>query len=130
MIISFSITSKLAKEKGVDDPLLTGTKTVTRRLWKQSTAEKYQRIFKNQEVVYAWDNAPYVLGSKQIATIILTHQPYQEKLGDMPENDLLAEGGLWGTKDEFIRCVCKGKPNPDLVVWVCRFKVVNIIRTL
>ncbi|MCT7953376.1 hypothetical protein NG798_26610 [Ancylothrix sp. C2] len=127
MILSFSITSKLAKEKGMDDPLLTGTKTVTRRLWKPATAEKYQRIFHHQEIVRAWNNAPYVPGSHHIADIILTHIPYQEKLMDMPESDLLAEGGLWGTKDEFIRCVCRGKPNPDLVVWVCRFKIVSFL---
>lgn len=124
MILSFSITSKLAKEKGVDDPLLTGQKTVTRRLWKQTTAEKYQRIFHEQKLIHAWNNAPYVPDSKQIASIILTAAPYQEKLGDMPESDLLAEGGLWATKDDFIRCVCSGKPNPDLVVWVCRFRKV------
>ena len=124
MILSFSITSKLAKEKGVADPLLTGTKTVTRRLWKPATAEKYQRIFHQQKLIHAWSNAPYVPGAKHIANILLTHIPYQEKLMDMPETDLALEGGLWSTKDEFIRCVCRGKPKPDLVVWVCRFKVV------
>lgn len=127
MILSFSITSKLSREKGVADPLLSGTKTVTRRLWKPTTAEKYQRIFQQQKLIQAWNNAPYVPGSKHIANLLITELPYQEKLGDMPESDLIAEGGLWSTKDEFIHCVCKGKPNPDLVVWVCRFKVVSFL---
>lgn len=127
MIISFAITSKLAREQGKKDPLFTGQKTVTRRLWKPTTAEKYQRIFHEQKLIHAWSNAPYVAGSKHIANIILTASPYQEKLTDMPESDLLAEGDLWPSKDEFIRCVCRGKPNPDLVPWVCRFKVVSFL---
>lgn len=125
MILSFSITSKLAREKGIQDPLLSGIKTVTRRLWAPTTADKYQRIFQEQKLIHAWNNAPYVPGSKHIANLLLTSEPYQEKLADMPDTDLLLEGGLWASKDEFIRCVCGGKPNPDLVVWVCRFKLTS-----
>ncbi len=127
MNISFSITTNLAKEKGVEDPLLTGQKTVTRRLWTPVTVEKYQRIFHEKKLVEAWSSLRYVPGARHIANIMLTTPLYQEKLRDMPESDLLAEGGLWPNKDEFIRCVCKGKANPDVVVWVCRFKVINII---
>ena len=130
MILSFSITRKLAEKYGAPDPLLSGAKTVTRRLWADKTAAKYKAIYERGEIVKAFSNAVFVPEphkGKHIADIILTASPYQERLGDMPQSDLLAEGGFWRTRDEFIFTVCNGKPNPDLVVWVCRFKLVRIV---
>ena len=127
MILSFSITAKLAKENGVADPLIAGRKTVTRRLWKDSTALKFSRAYENGSIVQAWNNAPYAKGI-HIADIRLTANPYQEKLGDMPEQDLDSEGGFWDSKEAFISTVCNGKPNPNLIVWVCRFKLLRLVQ--
>lgn len=129
MILSFSITRKLAEKHGVADPLLSGKKTVTRRLWADKTAARYETVYQRKQLVRAYSNAVFVPEphkGKHIADIRLTTAPYQERLGDMPESDLLAEGGFWNTRDEFIYTVCKGKPNPDLVVWVCRFELVEV----
>ena len=51
----------------------------------------------------------------------LTQLPYQEKLADMPENDLVAEVDLWSSKEEFISLFGKS----SLVVWVVRFELVE-----
>jgi hypothetical protein len=61
-----------------------------------------------------------VKGAKKIADIQLTQLPYQERLADMSFSDLDAEGGLWGSKDEFINLF----GSPDTVVWVVRFQLM------
>jgi hypothetical protein len=38
----------------------------------------------------------------KVGTFILTARPYRERLGDFPESDLAAEGGLWETVQDYI----------------------------
>lgn len=61
-------------------------------------------------------------GGKIIGYFRQTACPYKEKLGDMPENDLLAEGGLWKTVDEFIEFI---KGDPEEIVTVITFKKID-----
>ena len=72
MIISFSKTV---------EPFLSGTKSVTRRVWKPRTLAMWQK---------AWDDGRYVhdavdkglhRGGKRIGKIRLTCRPYQQALG-------------------------------------------------
>ncbi len=49
----------------------------------------------------AWDSNPRNHGMK-VGTFILTARPYRERLGDFPESDLAAEGGLWETVQDYI----------------------------
>jgi hypothetical protein len=57
-----------------------------------------------------------------VGRIRLTCEPYKERLADMPEVDLAAEGGLWGSVDEFIAFL-DGDPNE--VVSVVRFELIQ-----
>lgn len=46
---------------------------------------------------------------------MMTARPYRERLGDFPESDLAAEGGLWPTVADYIK-LQGGDPEKVLVV--------------
>lgn len=128
-ILSFSITTERAAAMGVPDPLIAGIKVCTRRAkWTAPTIAYYQRAYEEGLLIQAYSAMPFVTckNPRKMADIRLTRRPYLEALGDMPEEDLIAEGGLWKTREEFIHTVCNGKPDPSLRVWVNWFEVVNI----
>lgn len=125
-IITFGITTKRAAKLGIPEPIIAGIKICTRRRWAQRTADYYQRCYESGQTVQAYSIDTRVKDAYKMADIRITKPLYQEALKDMPESDLLAEGGLWATKEEFINTVCNGKPDPHLVVWVCWFELVNI----
>lgn len=111
MILSFAWTT---------DALLLGKKTCTRRAWSDRTANSWVNAYKGDRLIHsAWNKMPLCRGAKKIADILLTQLPYQERLRDMPQSDLSAEGGLWSSKEEFINLF----GNPELVVWVVRFEL-------
>ena len=62
--------------------------------------------------------------SQKIALLRLTQPIYQERLCDLPESDLEAEGGLWASGQEFIDLF---GGNPNQIVWVVRFELVQVI---
>jgi len=91
-IISFAYTT---------ESLLAGEKTVTRRLWKESHMENFQRFYDEGRREHdAWDQLP-IQGGQKVAQIRLTGRPYWEPLGEMPEEDLEKEGGFADTLEEF-----------------------------
>lgn len=111
--------------------LLAGKKTCTRRVWSDAskaglplparTATAWISAYQGDRLLHsAWDKCSFVKGAKKIADIRLTQLPYQERLEDMPQPDLNAEGGLWASKEEFINLF----GSPDTVVWVVRFELV------
>lgn len=80
---------------------LSGTKTVTRRAWKISHEEQWQKYWDEGNLVHdAWDKLPFC-GGERMGNFKLTCRPYREQLIDMPEEDLLAEGGMCETRSEF-----------------------------
>ena len=102
MIISFGKTK---------DELLSGTKTVTRRFWKPNYfATWLTRWDKGFRVYDAYDKSPRN-GGKKIGTITLTQRPYREPLSMLTESELLAEGGMCSTVEEF--CALVGKEPED-----------------
>jgi hypothetical protein len=110
MIISFGLTV---------NELLSGTKTVTRRFWSQRQIDTILRLYgRGRREHQAWDKNPRC-GGERIGTIRLTCGPYQERLGDMPESDLAAEGGMCATLEEFRALVGK---SADDVATVIRFE--------
>lgn len=114
MILSFAWTT---------DVLLSGKKTCTRRQWSDRKALAWLNAYHQGRVVHqAWTNAPFVRGAKKVADIRLTQLPYQERLADMSESDLEAEGGLWADKEEFLNLFS----DPDLIVWVVRFELFQV----
>jgi len=111
MILSFAWTT---------DALLLGKKTCTRRLWSERTARAWVNAYNSDRLIHsAWNKMPLCRDAKKIADIRLTKSPYQERLTDMPQSDLEAEGGLWSSLEEFINLF----GSPDLVVWVVRFEL-------
>lgn len=103
------------------------TKTQTRRQWKDSHAAKFLRACDRaaaagqQLRVPAIDKA-YHAGGKQIGWCVIRSKPYKQRLGDMPESDLLAEGGMAAAVSDFISKYFKG--DADLAVWVINFEFV------
>jgi len=98
--------------------LLVG-KTVTRRIWKDSHAQKFINAFERSLRVQALDK-DLRCGGQQIGWLTLTEKPYQEHLADMPSSDLAAEGFPELSRDEFIEQFFFGKA--DTLVWVVRFQ--------
>lgn len=112
-IISFSMTV---------DELLAGEKTVTRRDWKPSYMADWQRWYEEGRHLHdAYDQIP-IAGGEKIGEIRLTDRPYWERLDEMPESDLAAEGGMVETLEEFYELV--GLP-PSAEVAVVRFELVS-----
>ncbi|NJM74690.1 MAG: hypothetical protein HC852_01685 [Acaryochloridaceae cyanobacterium RU_4_10] len=92
MLISFAWTTP---------QFLDGSKTVTRRDWKDRTLVQWQKAWDEQRLVHdAWDKNPRCKGRK-VGQFILTARPYRERLGNFPAEDLEAEGGLWATVEDY-----------------------------
>lgn len=112
-IISFSLTTK---------EFLSGSKTVTRRIWSDSYHEMWERMWESNRLVHdAYNNIPRA-GGKKIGKIKLVDRPYKERLAEMPIEDLLAEGGMCKTREEFYDLIGKG---PNDTVSVIRFKRIS-----
>jgi hypothetical protein len=113
MILSFSKTL---------DEYLSGTKTVTRRSWKASHMKTWQKQFdKGNYIHQAWSALPFIEGAYELHSFKLTCRPYWEQLADMPASDLIAEGGMCQTLDEFYELIGM---TPDETVAVVRFNVL------
>jgi len=109
-ILSFALTKR---------EFLSGNKTVTRRAWSDEHFRMWARMWESKRLIHdAWDNIPRA-GGKKIGRLILTAKPYRERLEHMPEDDLLAEGGMCSTLHEF--CALIGKSPKDYVT-VIRFQ--------
>ena len=108
-ILSFTITKS---------EFLEGKKTVTRRDWSESHFQMWVRMWEQKRLVHdAWDNSPRA-GGKKIGRLRLTAKPYKERLMHMPKRDLIAEGAVCSTLEEF--CALIGKSPRDYVT-VIRF---------
>jgi hypothetical protein len=113
MIVSFALTTP---------QFLDGSKTVTRRAWCDRTFQQWCNHWDKGLMVHdAWDKLPRSNG-KKIGRFTLTARPYRERLGDFPESDLAAEGGLWPTVQDYIDL--QGG-DPEKVMVVIRFRKLN-----
>ena len=113
MILSFAWTTAA---------LLSGRKSCTRRRWSSRHYGAWRQAWYEGRLEHqAWDKSPRA-GGKRVGTIQLTCESYKERLADMPEGDVLAEGGLWASKQEFIEAF---GGDPDLAVVVVRFELVR-----
>lgn len=117
MIISFAWTTKA---------FLKNQKTMTRRYWKDSHAEKFMGC----PIVDAYDKIP-LHGGKKIGTIRLINKPFRQRTSEMTEDDYGREGLLWieqqgqkingKTPREFFE---EWKKKDDLV-WVVEFRKLD-----
>jgi hypothetical protein len=109
-ILSFAMTK---------NEFLEGNKTVTRRSWNNRHFEMWARFWDTDRHVHdAWDNIPRV-GGRKIGEFRLTERPYREKLKNMPRADLVAEGGMCSSLDEFYNLINK---TSEECVTVVRFE--------
>lgn len=113
MIISFAWTTEV---------LLSGDKTCTRRQWTGRYFQQWVKAWREGRLVHDAYNRLPRSGGKKVGEIRLTCEPYREWLDDMPEEDLVAEGGLWDSKEEFIELF--GDPGEKVVV--VRFELVSL----
>jgi hypothetical protein len=110
MILSFALTTR---------EFLSGKKTESRRFWKPEHLRRWQRAWDQGRLTHeAWDKIP-VAGGKRIGVFRLTARPYVEKLREMPEGDLTAEGGMCDSVQAFIALVVQ---DPDTEAAVIRFE--------
>ncbi|MEG3839036.1 hypothetical protein [Microcoleus sp. herbarium14] len=100
-------------------------KTVTRRAWKDSHAQKFINAFNQNKLVKALDK-DIRYGGKQIGWCRLLCAPYKELLAAMPDEDLQAEGGMCSSVAEFVKRYFKG--DGSLEVWVIRFEFIELDR--
>ena len=109
-ILSFSMTK---------DEFRQGKKKVTRRSWSDRHFDMWVSFWENDRLVHdAWDNNPRA-GGKKIGEFRLTSRPYQEQLKDMPPADLIEEGGMCSSLDDFYELIGK---SPEDYVTVIRFE--------
>ncbi len=108
-ILSFSKTK---------EQFIAGEKTVTRRSWADSHFEMWVRLWDSKRLVHdAYDNIPRA-GGRKIGKFRLTTRPYKERLADMPKTDLIAEGGICSSLEQFYELI--GASSDDFVA-VIRF---------
>jgi hypothetical protein len=98
--------------------LLSGQKIQTRRAWRDDYAFNFIRYWEEQTEIPALDKQRQY-GGQEIGKIRLTEKPYQQLLSEMPQLDLLKEGGMCTTVQEFVDTFFKGE---DKLVWVLNFE--------
>jgi len=80
-----------------------GRKDTTRRLWKESYLMSWQRAYDTDPL--RWHDAvdkQLSYGGKYIGRLRLLERPFRQYLADMPPEDVLREGGMVNSVDEFI----------------------------
>jgi hypothetical protein len=86
LILSFARTS---------EAFMAGVKTVSRRDWSERYAMQWVKAWEEGRTRHqAWNKVPRCNGAHQIGFFDLKACVYQERLVDMPEEDVKAEGGL------------------------------------
>lgn len=96
MILSFARTSD-AYERGL--------KRVSRRLWSDRHFEMWRKAWEDGRHVHqAWSNIPRVKSARPLnpSQFRLLCCPYREPLAALTDDELLLEGGLWRSRDEFV----------------------------
>ncbi len=103
--------------------LLSGKKTVTRRVWKDSHAKKFIKAFNDGKFIPAYDKDQRN-GGKLVGYLVLECEPYKECINNMVESDVINEGFPELTLDEFKERFFKEQVINDEDVWVIRFEFV------
>jgi len=79
------------------DAFKVGVKHRTRRSWTTDYAQRFIRAFRGQDTIGALDKN-FRFGGKQIGTLKLTEEPFQQLTSRMTEFDYKAEGLYWMEK--------------------------------
>ncbi len=108
MIISFGYTIAYLPPHGPKD--------TTRRVWKPRTLAAWQKAFDQGRLIHTAVNKCLAYGGKRIGTITLLERPFLQPLHQMPESDLLREGGMCSSVNEFIEQYFKGDASQEVSV--------------
>lgn len=93
-------------------------KTVTRRDWEDSHAAKFIRAYRDRKIIKAYDKDPRY-GGVVIGSLLLTTEPFRQPLTEIPSADLIAEGGMCETVEQFVAKYFDGDFNQS--PWVINF---------
>ncbi len=111
MILSFGWTADYLPPNG--------TKDTTRRTWKPRTLQSWQKAWDEGRLTHDAVDKCMAYGGKKIGKVTLLERPYLQVLKMMHPDELVREGGMVKTVDEFIDRYFDG--NKNLPVAVIRF---------
>jgi hypothetical protein len=111
MILSFGWTEQYLPPNG--------TKDTTRRVWKERTLKSWQKAWDEGRLTHDAVDKCLAYGGKRIGKITLLERPRVEPLSYMDDAELIREGGMVDSVDEFIDKYFGG--DRDLAVAVVRF---------
>jgi hypothetical protein len=112
MIISFGWTAQYLPPNGIKD--------TTRRIWKPRTLASWQKAWDEGRLEHQAVDKCLAYGGKRIGVIKLVERPYLAALWDMTEPELIREGGMVDTVEEFIAKYFGG--DKEWAVAVVRFE--------
>lgn len=108
MIISFGWTADYLPPRG--------TKNMTRRIWAPSKLASWQSAWDKGQREHDALDKKIADGGTRIGTVVLTERPFIQRLGDMPPSDVVREGGMVETVEEFIFKYFEGDREKKVVV--------------
>lgn len=108
MNLSFNMTVEAVKD---------GVKTETRRVMNKRNYQRWENAFLKGTINTAYDKSPQY-GGKRIAQFVLTAKPKIQRICDMTEAELVAEGVPCKTPEEFAKFTRFGL---DEIVMVLEF---------
>jgi hypothetical protein len=117
VILSFGWTADYLPPKGCKD--------TTRRIWKESYYEAYCRAWDDGRYWHDAVNKQLCFGGHYIGRFKLLERPFKQPIAEMTPDELIREGGMVDTVDEFIEKYFKG--DKSLAPVVVRFKFVPLV---
>jgi hypothetical protein len=112
------------------DKLLSGEKRMTRRIWGPNLKKNFATAMQEKNLVRVWDSKradsgkPY--GHQNTVGYVLVHAIWEEKLGDMPDEHVMLEGGKTGQKAEAFLVEHFPKTKRDTMVSVVVFSFFDL----
>lgn len=116
MIISFGWTADYLPPKG--------SKDTTRRIWSDRTFGAWCRAWDNHKLIHDAVNKQLCFGGEYIGKIKLIEKPFKEPLSRMTHEEVVREGGMVASPEEFIGKYFDG--DCDLEVAVIRFQFMPL----
>jgi len=103
MIISFGWTAQYLPPRGCKD--------ATRRLWSDRTFNSWLKAWDEGRLIHDAVNKQLCYGGERIGKVEMIERPFLQFLYDMPDSDLIREGGMVNTVQEYVDTYFKGDFN-------------------
>ncbi|MEO0987547.1 MAG: hypothetical protein AAFY20_18705 [Cyanobacteria bacterium J06639_14] len=118
MIISFGYTRPYLPPHGPKD--------TTRRIWKPRTLAAWQKAFDQGRLIHTAVDKCLAYGGQRIGTVTLLERPFLQVLHQMPASDLIREGGMGSSVDEYIEQYFKGNASQEVAVIRFKFQPLEV----